>query len=106
MMMNEQEFDALITTSLERQEVLEEISQVVMREVRHSSRRCQWRSWARLLAFSFGLPLVFLCFLFGIYNLYPYTEIHPYIIVCIVFPTITMILFMIKSIKIFSVKEV
>lgn len=106
MMMNEQELDALIIDALERQQVLEEINVKVMREVRHTTRRQQWRRWARLVAFAFGMPLLFLCFLFGIYSLYTHAETQPYIYACIILPSITMILFCINEINHFSVKEV
>ncbi|MBO5603566.1 MAG: hypothetical protein J5957_13315 [Prevotella sp.] len=106
MMMNEQELDALIIDALERQQVLEEINVEVMREVRHTTRRQQCHRWARLVAFAFGMPLLFLCFLIGIYSLYTHAETQPYIYVCIILPSITMILFCIKEINHFSVKEV
>ena len=49
----DQMLDELITTSLHRQQIVEDISQDVMKELDSSTRRAWLRKWGRIAAFSF-----------------------------------------------------
>ncbi|MCR5078008.1 MAG: cysteine protease [Prevotella sp.] len=56
--MNDNELDQLILETLNRKEMLSGISTQVMLTVRRQHRRAAFRRWSRIIAFSFGLPLV------------------------------------------------
>lgn len=65
--MDDKELDKLITASLERQQTIETLNQVIVKDIRRRARRQQIRRWTRLVAFSFGMPLLLLLFGLGIY---------------------------------------
>ena len=65
--MDDKELDKLITASLERHQAIEELNKVIVKDICRRARRQQIRRWTRLVAFSFGMPLLLLLFGFGIY---------------------------------------
>jgi len=105
---SDDELDNLIADSLQRQDILEDINREVMGEIQRSTRRQTARRWARIAAFAFGLPLMLLCFGFGIYYICTNVEMQkqPYIWLTIILPTITMLAFVGKAVKHFSISEV
>ena len=56
--LTEEGLDALIRQSFERKKIAEDISVSVMKELRRATRRRRLHQWARMVAFSFGLPMV------------------------------------------------
>ena len=59
--MNEN-IDNLIAATLDRQHLLDTLNHAVVSDIRRTVRRRRLRRWARVVAFSFGLPLgVFAC---------------------------------------------
>ena len=68
--MNEN-IDTLISATLDRQHLVAEINRATLSDLRRTVRRRRLRRWARVVAFSFGLPLVLLAcaYLFYMYVL-------------------------------------
>ena len=60
--MNDQELDNLIRESIERSELLEQVNNRVMTNIRRTARRNRIRTWARITAFAFGIPMVLFAF--------------------------------------------
>ena len=60
--LTEEGLDALIRQSFERKEIAADISVSVMKELRRTARQRRLRQWARIVGFSFGLPMVMLVF--------------------------------------------
>jgi cytochrome c biogenesis protein CcdA len=65
--MNDNELDNLISETFQRKEVLDDIGQNVMQNLQRDTRHARLRRWARILAFSFGFPLVALFLLLPAY---------------------------------------
>lgn len=65
--LNDKELDALIAEMLQRQMIKDVIQVEVMKELRHAKQRSKWNSMLRLVAFSFGLPLLLLVSAYGAY---------------------------------------
>lgn len=101
----EQELDQLITASFERQDVLDDISLHVMKDIRHSARRAALRRWVRLTAFAFGVPFVLGCFGYGVSFVYRHVAMQPAVVIGLILSVITMIAVAEKTIDEFPVRE-
>lgn len=55
--------DNLIRETIDRRELLANLNQLIIADVRRQARRAKLRRWARVAVFSFGLPLVLIIFL-------------------------------------------
>ena len=55
-MINDRQFDQLISDSLQRQHTIESINTQVLAEVKKYNRTRKWRGIVRIAAFSFGVP--------------------------------------------------
>ena len=55
-MINDRQFDQLISDSLQRQHTIESINTQVLAEVKKYNRTRKWRGIVRIVAFSFGVP--------------------------------------------------
>lgn len=60
--MTDNNIDTLIRETLERRELLADLDRLIIADVRRQARRELIRRWARVAAFSFGLPIVLLVF--------------------------------------------
>ena len=65
-LINEQEFDALITETLERQAMVDDLNHSVMKELNRAARREQWRKWGRVVSVAFGLPVLLALFVYSL----------------------------------------
>ncbi len=68
MKMNDEQLDRLLRESAERRELLDSIQRQVMAQVRLQARRRRIRLWARVVAFSFVMPLLALVFGWAVYS--------------------------------------
>ncbi len=64
--MNDQELDALIMESLERQEIVEQLNVAVMKDLQRKARRELWHKWGRLVVIAFAVPLLVAFFVFSV----------------------------------------
>ena len=60
--LTDEQLDDLVRQSLIRQQMVDEINVSVMKQLRHTTRRRSLLRWGRIIAFSFGLPLLLLLF--------------------------------------------
>jgi hypothetical protein len=79
---NDQDFDALINETVQRQKLLEKVDAQVMQRVKRWKRKECVGEWARLLAFCFGLPLIIILPMASIYYSLNYmahlTDVIPF----------------------------
>ena len=68
MKMNDEQLDRLLRESVERRELLDGIQRQVMGQVRLQARRQRIRMLARVVAFSFVMPLLALVFGWAVYS--------------------------------------
>lgn len=68
MKMNDEQLDRLLRESVERRELLDGIQRQVMEQVSRQARRQRIRLWARVVAFSFVMPLLALFFGWAVYS--------------------------------------
>ena len=68
MKMNDEQLDRLLRESVERRELLDGIQRQVMEQVSRQARRQRIRLWARVVAFSFVMPLLALVFGWAVYS--------------------------------------
>jgi hypothetical protein len=67
-LMNEQQFDALIAETLEREMMADDLNRSVMKELNRAARRERWRRWGKLMVVAFGLPLLLAFFAYSVAN--------------------------------------
>lgn len=102
---DEQQMDLLIASALERRHVVESINKAVMRDIRRAERRRLMRQWLRVVAFSFGLPLVLVLFGF-LFCRYVITAAgEGAMLVCTVFPVAAVLYGAWTAIREFSVRR-
>ena len=102
---NDKDIDMLITSVFERQQLTEEISKSVIKELKRKSRKAQWLSWTRLMGFAFGLPLLAACFAYLLHIGISCSNISPLAYPCLVFPMAAMVYCMTKQLSDFSISE-
>jgi len=103
---SDEEMDSLITESLARQVILEEIGSEVMKQVRRHSRHDSLRRWARLVAFAFGVPFVLACFAFGAYYVYTSVGQQTYVWASLAVAAVVLMAYLGREVKDFSIREV
>ena len=69
MKMNDEQLDRLLRESAERRVLLDGIQRQVMAQVRLQARRQRIRMWARVVAFSFVMPLLAIFFGWVVYGM-------------------------------------
>lgn len=102
---DEQQMDLLIASALERQHVVESINKAVMRDIRRTEHHRMAHQWLRVVAFSFGLPLVLVLFGFFFCRYVITAAGEDVTLVCTVFPVAAMLYGTWKAIKEFSVRR-
>ena len=104
--MTDTSIDRLITDTLHRQELVKDLDRLIIADVRQRARRAWLRKWARIVAFSFGLPLVLL---FWFACAYLYIKGHgatTFTLSLMVLPTLALAASTVYVLKTFSPEEV
>ncbi len=104
--MTDTSLDRLIADTLNRQELLKDLDSLIIADVRRRSRRAWLRRWARIVAFSFGLPLVLLVSLAGAYIYIKEHGATPFTLSLMVCPVVALIFVSYRSIGDFSPEQV
>lgn len=104
--MTDTSLDRLIADTLHRQELLKDLDSLIIADVRRRSRRAWLRRWARIVAFSFGLPLVLLVSLAGAYVFIKEHGATPFTLSLMVCPVVALIFVSYRSIGDFSPEQV
>ena len=103
--MSDKELDNLIMASLERQQTLEALNNVIISDVRRRA-RCEWlRRWGRIVVFSFGIPLLLLVFGIGIYVTATLSS-PDWTRIVLAIPTVTMLIMVGRKVRNFSITRV
>jgi len=103
--MDDKMLDKLIVDALQRRETLEVVNKDILREVRHRARLEWMKKWGRVVAFSFGLPLLLLVFAFGIYAAASSPSLGHFRYFLLI-PLLTMLYLVWREMKNFSIAEV
>ena len=104
--MNEQNLDSLIAATLDRQHLLEELNKATIADIRRQVRRRRMRRWARVVAFSFGLPLIVLACAYLLYiYVFPTMQNTVYVMV-LLFPLLAIFYAVQRAIRNFSPEQV
>jgi hypothetical protein len=104
--LTEQQLDDLILQTFERQQIAEDITVGVMKDLRRQTRRRQLRQWGRAAAFAFGLPLVLLFFGWLLWLFVSQQGQNLIVYVCLVFPAAAMFYGSWKAVEFFYPIEV
>lgn len=117
--LTEEGLDALIRQSFERKKIAADISVSVMKELRRTARQRRLRQWARIVGFSFGLPMVMLVFGWLLWSIVSresfelqftmfdsQISLGNWVYLCLVFPVATMIYAFFRAIEKFSWQQV
>lgn len=104
--MTDTSLDRLIADTLHRQELLKDLDSLIIADVRRRSRRAWLRRWARIVAFSFGLPLLLLVSLAGAYLFIKEHGATPFTLSLMVCPVVALIFVSYRSIGDFSPEQV
>lgn len=104
--MTENTLDSLIRETLERRQLLADLDRMIITDVRRQARRAWIRRWARVVAFSFGLPLALLVFFTCVYLYVKANEANVFLIAILALPTLALIYSTNHAFKTFSPDEV
>lgn len=103
--MSDKELDSLIMASLERQQTLEALNNVIISDLRRRAQREWVRRWGRIVVFSFGIPLLMLVFGAGIYVAATHSS-PGWTRIVLAIPTVTMLVMVGHKVRNFSIVEV
>ena len=104
--MTDNNIDTLIRETLERRELLADLDCLIIADVRRQVRREWIRRWARVAAFSFGLPIVLLVFAACMYHYIKQYGTSTFTLYIMALPTLAIIFSTHRFLKNFSLKEV
>ncbi len=103
--MNDKELDSIITATLAREHTIRELNRTIVSEVSRRSRKKVLRRWGRVVAFSFGLPLLLLVFTVGIHLASSRTSLPSQRYLMLI-PLLAMAYITWREMKNFSIAEV
>ncbi len=104
--MTDTSLDRLIADTLNRQELLKDLDNLIIADVRRRTRRAWLRRWARIVAFSFGLPLLLLVSLAGAYIYIKEHGATPFTLSLMLWPALALIYTSYRAVIDFSPGEV
>ena len=104
--MTETNLDSLIRETLERRQLLADLDRTIITDVKRQARRAWIRRWARVVAFSFGLPLALLVFFTCTFLFVQAHGADIPTIALLVLPTLALIYATNHAFKTFSPEEV
>lgn len=98
--------DALIQETMQRRALLTDLDRLIIADVRRQARRARLCRWARIVAFSFGLPLVLLVFVACAYLYIKEQGTTTLSLLIMLWPTLAIVLTTRHAIETFSPDEV
>ena len=98
--------EALISEVFQRRELLADLDRKIIADVRRKARRAWLRRWARIAAFSFGLPLVLFVFFACAHYYIKEQGWTPTTILVILWPTLALLFTAGFALNTFSPEEV
>ena len=97
--------DTLILETMERRALIADLDRTIIADVRRQARRAWIRRWARVVVFSFGLPLVLLVFFVCLLYYIKEHDVSTLILVMLLLPTLALIYSTNHAIQTFSPDE-
>lgn len=104
--MTDNNIDALIRETLKRRELLTDLDRLIIADVQRKARRAWIRRWARIVAFSFGLPLVLLVFFACTYLYIKEQGTSTFMLIIMALPTVALLYSTHRALEKFSPEEV
>ena len=104
--MNDSDLDTLIRETMERRTLLTDLNRLILADVRRRARRAWLRKWARIIVFSFGLPLVLILWLACAYLYIDKHGATGFTLFLMVWPTLALATSTVYALKTFSPEEV
>ena len=104
--MTDNNLDALIRETLDRRQLLADLDRLIITDVRRQTRRAKIHRWARIVAFSFGLPLVLLVFFVCTYLYIKEQGTSTFTLILLSLPTLALIYSAHRALETFSPEEV
>ena len=104
--MTDNNLDTLIRETLERRQLLADLDNKIIADIRRQERRAWIRRWTRAAVFSFGIPVILLVFAA---SLYFYIEQHGASMLTffiLAWPTLALIYVTHRALKTFSPEDV
>lgn len=98
------ELDILFAQSAKQQRAVKNINTSVMRTVRRDLRRKRLRKWTKLLGISFGLPIAVVVYVYALFVFMPQMP-EQLRIACFVLPLGTIVLFLARKLRGFSLTD-
>jgi len=102
----EDELAPLISEVFQRRALLSDLDQLIIDDVRRQARRAWIRRWARVVVFSFGVPLLLFVFFACAYFYIKEYHASTFIIVVMTLPAMALIYATHRAIESFSPDEV
>ena len=104
--MTDNHLDTLIRETMERRQLLADLDRLVITDIRRQVRRAWMRRWARIVVFSFGLPLVLLVFFTCTCFYIKERGTSAFTLVILSLPTLALIYSTHRALNTFSPEEV
>jgi len=104
--MTDTSIDNIIAEALHRQELVKDLDRLIITDVRRRARRAWLRRWARIIVFSFGLPLVLMLWFVCAYVYIKEHEATSFTLSLMVWPTLAVAASTIYVLRTFSPGEV
>ncbi len=98
--------DRLIAETLQRQELVKDLDRLIIADVRRRARHAWLRRWARIVVFSFGLPLVLLLWIACAYIYIREHGATSFTFSLMVWPTLALVYTFYRTLNDFSPEEV
>lgn len=104
--MTDTSIDSMIADTLHRQELIKDLDRLIIADVRRRARRAWLRRWARVIVFSFGLPLVLMLWIVCAYLYIKEHGATSFTLSLMVWPTLALTASAVYALKTFSPSEV
>lgn len=104
--MTDNNLDMLIRETLDRRELLADLDHLIIADVQRKARRAWIRRWTRIVAFSFGLPLVLFVFFACTYLYIKEQGSSTFTLIILALPTLALLYATHRALEKFSPEEV
>src|SRR3712207_713645 len=104
--MTNEELEKMMAETVERMEVLDDITHMVMQEVKTGARKPHWRALRRMVLFAVGMSLGVGIYAYLIYKLISLYPLEPYYTGSIVLSSLASMYFIVQRVNNFSLSDV
>lgn len=104
--MNDNNIDTLIRETFERRQLVADLDRLIIADIQSRARRAWIRRWARVLVFSFGIPMMLLIFAACTYLYIKHHGASALTLFTLAWPTLALIYITHKAFRTFSPEQV